>query len=631
MYSKSRFSFFVKFLPLVLVTLILSCEKDDLDFSEPVAVEIQPSDDMEIFRRKVENPYTITNMQMAIDSIMFRMEDGLVKTAANEKATLPSEMKIKPNVLYIQFNPKTFEQEGLLKKDSTLALIDYPLGYEYDDAWFKNRPKLNKGEIPSYYTSVHVDRELPKGVPHKVLAEMYLPQQDEDLENTSASLYRNSKNQIGDFVTLLLNQAFKQTNNEGLDGLGIFKEETQSQNKFLGIGIGEKWHPQGTLRIWDSNIGSTITYKRVFLRYENYPCDNFLEPDPIAPNELIPLEEHNGECQRAIYWNQPQPAENGSYVPLKGAQVLLRDTFTIGNEITNSNGYFSFDELRGEKRFIIQWERFEYSIRNGSLFQAETRGPKQNRRWDHDIRGGDDEYHGMIHLAAHDYYYGSRFGLISPPRNSFGSNQIKIAARELASNSYSSFSHIKGDLTFGIAPQIHIKANDQSSDKVYGVTIHELAHAAHFNLTPNSYDNIVRDSFIGSSSVNNNNRRLLETWAKTVEIVFALKRYNLDAGNSDYEYYVSKNGYEYENYQNLTITQENHYTSAGFDMLDDFNQRVENGSDYPIDRVDGYTISQLETALIGADAWWVWRDNIKSKYNNPTRIFLDELFDNWAN
>jgi len=121
-------------LPLFIVISLFSCEKDEIDFSEPLAKEPQASQALENFRRKVENPYTIANMQMALDSIMYQMEGGKLKTAAHEKATIPNKEKIKPNVLYIQFTPKSFEQEGLLKKDSTLALIDYPLGYDYDEA-----------------------------------------------------------------------------------------------------------------------------------------------------------------------------------------------------------------------------------------------------------------------------------------------------------------------------------------------------------------------------------------------------------------------------------------------------------------------------------------------------------------
>lgn len=49
----------------------------------------------------------------------------------------------------------------------------------------------------------------------------------------------------------------------------------------------------------------------------------------------------------------------------------------------------------------------------------------------------------------------------------------------------------------------------------------------------------------------------------------------------------------------------------------------------PIDNVNGYTLKQLQDALIGARLWNGWRDNIKSRYNNPTEVHLDELFNNW--
>ena len=626
-------------LSLFIIFIVSSCEKDELGFREPIEEKSEITEDNSRgFRRKVKNPYTISNMQIALDSINNRIKDGKLKSTTNAKASAP-EIEIKPNVLYIQFTPKTFEQEGKLKKDSTLALIDYPLGYEYDEAWFENRPQLGKDEIPAYYTSVSVDRELPKGVPHKVLAEMYLPQVDKNLENIKGSLYRTKQNETGGFIDVLLNQAFKQTDNEGLDGLGILEkqsESNQSQNKVLGIGIGDKWHPAGILRIWDDNIGTTIPYERELVGYEYYHCDG---DESVPTNELISVEDARGDCRREIYANVAQPRINGSYVPLKGAQVLLRDTFTIGNEITDENGYFSFDELRGDKRYIIQWERYEYSIRNGSLFQAETRGPKQNTRWDYDIKGGDDEYHGMIHLGAYDYYYGSRFGLTSPPTNFFTGRQLKIAAREIDGGSTgSSYSHIKNDLSLGIAAQIHIKAWSRSSDRIYGTTVHELAHASHSMVDRGSYDNIVRDAWIipwQGGAVENNNRRLLETWARTVEIMFSLKRYRDDAGNPNYEYGNSDRR-NYRNLQNLRILDEIHYTSAGYDMIDNINQRSDtnfgNGSkSYPIDRVEGYTLKELESALVDARYWNQWRDNIISKYDNSTERYLTELFNNWPN
>lgn len=87
------------------------------------------------------------------------------------------------------------------------------------------------------------------------------------------------------------------------------------------------------------------------------------------------------------------------------------------------------------------------------------------------------------------------------------------------------------------------------------------------------------------------------------------------------------------NLQNQWILPNIHYTSAGWDMMDNTNQRTTPNfnSLLPQDRVSGYTITQLQSALIGARSWNQWRDNIKNKYYNSTEQHLDELFANWPN
>ena len=90
------------------------------------------------------------------------------------------------------------------------------------------------------------------------------------------------------------------------------------------------------------------------------------------------------------------------------------------------------------------------------------------------------------------------------------------------------------------------------------------------------------------------------------------------------------------------------------DCIDDINQREEISFLYPIDRVSGYTLAQIESVLywsyqqlspvavidpIGiADpigliynsfGLRIIRNNLKSMYNNPTSEYIDELFDNY--
>nr|WP_315252120.1 hypothetical protein [uncultured Flavobacterium sp.] len=38
---------------------------------------------------------------------------------------------------------------------------------------------------------------------------------------------------------------------------------------------------------------------------------------------------------------------------------------------------------------------------------------------------------------------------------------------------------------------------------------------------------------------------------------------------------------------------------------------------------------QLQDHIVAARYCNQWKDNIKNRYDNPTEIFLDELFNNW--
>jgi hypothetical protein len=47
------------------------------------------------------------------------------------------------------------------------------------------------------------------------------------------------------------------------------------------------------------------------------------------------------------------------------------------------------------------------------------------------------------------------------------------------------------------------------------------------------------------------------------------------------------------------------------------------------ENVSGYTIKQIEDALIGAKTFTDWKNNIKNKYNNATENNLDAVFNYW--
>ncbi|PCJ97091.1 MAG: hypothetical protein COA50_05485 [Flavobacteriaceae bacterium] len=470
--------------------------------------------------------------------------------------------KIETTHLYVKFMPKTEMELSILKKDSTLTLYDIPLDYEVkENGDFYHDPEVPIDQPTYQYAAIPVDKKLPSGVEYEILEELFIPDEDGDNKETSKTFA--SKATVGQLV------------DESLKLTGNLEENEVGSS----LSAKSKWRPAGTIRVYDH-----VTR---------------------------------------------------SFVGVSGVQVRARRWFTTRKGFSDNNGRYSCDgRFRRDANYSIKWDRYEYSIRSGTIGQAILNGPKRRGDWNVDLGNrtsttvnDKQQYYALIHQGALDYYYGSRFGLTSPPRNSFLKRQLKIAAR--TENGKSSYVKARR-IWFGADISLH--AWNRRSDQVYGTIIHELAHAAHRQVDSRAYNDVVWDAYTGPCTsfngcnnlgpTGNNNRRLLETWPTTVEIMFTTNRYRSRYGRA---------GYDLDNYQFQRIVDENHYTSAGWDMLDNVNQRTLYGAAFPNDRVSGYSIVQLEQALKGARTWTGWRDNIRSRYANTTEGNLNELFANWPN
>jgi len=69
-------------------------------------------------------------------------------------------------------------------------------------------------------------------------------------------------------------------------------------------------------------------------------------------------------------------------------------------------------------------------------------------------------------------------------------------------------------------------------------------------------------------------------------------------------------------------------TTISYYYFTDNNHWVYSYKSYS-DRVSGYTIRQIEDALINERYWNNWMLNIKNKYNNGTENNLDDAFNYW--
>ena len=327
---------------------------------------------------------------------------------------------------------------------------------------------------------------------------------------------------------------------------------------------------------------------------------------------------------------------NGSYVPIDGANILIRDTWTLDRAIADAQGNFKHKEVRAKVRYIIKWDRFDFSIRDHSgLTQAEDKGPKLYKQpWNLKINGGRKKYRGQIFQAAMHFYYHDIGGLTRPPTNGFWKTQIKIAAVETSQGPSSTKMQV-GHGTFGIVPHIKIKKYGESSELIYGTTIHELAHAAHWRIDPLSWDDLVEQGYIYNGGSNNpgpagaSALRLMESWATAVEIYLTNIRYRR-LGPSSYKYNSFKlYGINSGNLQNAA-TSRKFYTTGIFDLTDEFNQRFGFGvtlNHLPNDKVSGFKMSKLEDALLGTTRWNEYKNKVIAYGGNSKDI--NKLFGSW--
>jgi hypothetical protein len=577
----------LKFVVLTLLgIMIYSCQNENdltTQIEEPINLNEQDGLKKMILGKKLENPYSVENMKKALNNLKQS------KSFAKRKGT-SDNLEITTTHLYIRFKPVNEEELNLIERDTTLILFDHPMDYEIsEEGDFYQDPEI-PDESPTYqYTSVEVDKELPN-VPYEILANLYIPyDENEDNDIEDEDTFSKSTTQLNEkkIFCILEEEALRITGN-------LEKEESTTTLQRCWFCGPKKWQPKGKITLWDTTLGR--------------------------------------------------------YIGVEGVKVRAGRWFKWRHSITKADGSYAFaSRFRRSVRYKMDWERYDFALRSGFWASAQYRGPYKKGDWNWQIRNGDrHQYYGTIFQAAYDFYYGNRFGLKSPKRNSRWKSKLRIRAIRESGTS----SHHNGRSRFGLISDIYLKAYDTKSGKnksaiFYGTTIHELAHSSHRELDKEDYRKLVWKGYLNPETWGHtaphltqearSARRLMETWAKTIELKFVYHRYHNKYDISDYGYSKTFASYDYS-YVNDTRkwrTEENDYTliytSAGIDMMDSENQRFDarNNINYTQDRVKGYTINQLERAMINATSWGEWKSNLKSLYNNPTEKYLDELFANW--
>lgn len=339
---------------------------------------------------------------------------------------------------------------------------------------------------------------------------------------------------------------------------------------------------------------------RLLTFYKNLEDESLLITGNLNESERI------NENQKGSKW---RPAGRirvwddviSGFVPVHDVEVRARRWFTTYKGTTNSSGNFSCNgRFRRDANYSLKWEKYQFSIRSGTIGQAKLDGPKKRGNWNENIKGGKSEFYATIFRAARHYYYGSINSLKRPPKNGTLKPQMKIAARYKANDDLNG-RHAAWVRVLGILNWIKIWNPSHDSDDIYATTIHELAHASHWDM--------------GHHDFNKTDLIVKESWARGVQ--WQLTRMVYPSYSAIYSR-LDYTGIVQDMIDGNKTTKSYYHSKFDVESTKLYN-----------DRVRGYSIKQIEDALKGQRKWNDWRDNIKNKHNNSTEGNLDSSFTYW--
>ena len=148
--------------------------------------------------KKLENPYSVENMQKAWSNL---------KTSNTSGRISGNEIEIITSHRYIKFIPKNEADLAIIKRDSSLVLYEYPLDYEIvEQGGFYRDPGVPSNQPTYRYCAITIDKKLPVGIEFEVLANLFIPDENKD-GNPGGRLVSS------ELIRELVDEALRITNN----------------------------------------------------------------------------------------------------------------------------------------------------------------------------------------------------------------------------------------------------------------------------------------------------------------------------------------------------------------------------------------------------------------------------------
>ncbi len=602
-----------------MILIIFSCETDDIMEEYQTQESNDSQQEFAVLGKKKQIPFTVENMQRAYENLL---NNKTAKDYPNtndfqiKSGTIAGNYTITTTHKYYKFTPQDSLQYERLVQDSILSVSDIPFEYDVEIEGDKYQaPDMVGTDFTHYYSVVPAEYEIPEEIPHELVANMHFTAEDDIQENPTPqekeildfyhdlnleaekityNLADDEKEEIlynfvqadGTYQQLTWDEAVAQ--NKSLDDLIIDYSDNEPMLELRGL-FGTKWNPCGTITTQEDAINQNVGVWDALVKVRKW---GFL-------------------VIRTAYTNQ-----NGQF------QTSSTRTKYVKYAVWFQNS---------SKRFVVK---------AGTVFwDAKHRGHVRYKRacWNqHFTRGTHSHFYSLIHNAARDYFSRAMltFSMHRPTGDYPWSERLKICGKWNSSNS--NMWDLPLPIVGSIVSEIRIGRLDRNdnhlpSNQIFGTVTHEMTHAGHYRMDPLFFINI-----------NNNCERKLirESWAEAVETVITNNRYNQLTGNN---YFASNrfNGTNLRFYNSRRQTETidgtggfdeiDEYSPLFIDMVDNINQNLLTlAGNQPVDRVQNYTLRQLQESLKTSRGLYGLKERIKNMHSNSTEGFIDELFNEYA-
>ncbi len=484
--------------------------------------------------RKIDNPYSLTNMQKAYNSLY---NNEMLKSGTLKSDSLELDSLVATHY-YVRFLPKDSAEYEALKADTTLTLFPYPLDCELTAGTTFRDSTLSSTQITWQYTKVPTDY-IFSDIEYQKLDELYIP------VDLPTYIEPASLKSAGKSYDDLLNEAMILTGNATNDSSDLKRLFPKS------------WHPSATIYVWDDILGKCI--------------------------------------------------------PLVGVKVRARHLVHWSTESTDGNGYARLGKFYVKVNYSLIYEKADFDIRDGLIWQGIFNGPEQKSHWDLNITSGQSLQMATMFRAAYRFFYGNNLGL---HRN--------MSVQKICYINQRGTGDYWGDLVEGAGlPDIRVygysslDGSYNPTHRIFSVTSHELGHASHKNSTTWVWE------YLSTSKI------IYESWADCVEWQLTLQEYK----ERGIEPITTSNQLLFA--YNNQLTKQSSWPTSGeiayspifIDLIDNENQINHNKGGRPNDNITGYTLQKLSDIVKKSYGLSSLKTNLKSnKVAGVTDAQIDQLF-----